>query len=204
MANLVFIDDEHKYTVDGEEVPSVSEVTRFMARELYGDVNQIALDAAAERGTKVHKATEALDKYGSVEIDDALVGYLKAYVSYVKEHKPSWEKIEWSVHNEKLYAGTIDRYGTVDEKRKIVDLKTTGTISPCHRAVYTAAQNLYRLAIEKEHPVDAIDIVQLKSDGTYKVWELEVQDTLAMACLALHQAMKKQKRKRKEKENDQG
>ena len=200
MASLVFYDEAHKYTVDGEEVPSVSEITRFMTRELYTDVNQLALDKAADRGTKVHKATEALDKYGSVEIEDDLLGYLKAYVSYVKANNPSWEKIEWPVHNEKLYAGTIDRYGKIGERSGIVDLKTTGTITPGHRAVYTAAQNLYRMAIEKEKPVDFIQIVQLKADGTYRVYELEIQDELALACLALHNAMKKRKRKKKEEE----
>lgn len=198
MASLMFFDEAHKYTVDGEEVPSVSEITRFMARELYADVNQLALDKAADRGTKVHKATEALDKFGSVEIEDDLLGYVKAYVSFVKDNRPSWEKIEWPVHNEKLYAGTIDRYGTIGEKKGIVDLKTTGTITPGHRAVYTAAQNLYRLAIEKDWEVDFIDIVQLKPDGTYKVYEIEIQDELALACLALHNAMKKRKRRKKD------
>lgn len=198
MASLMFFDEAHKYTVDGEEVPSVSEITRFMARELYAEVNQLALDKAADRGTKVHKATEALDKFGSVEIEDDLLGYVKAYVSFVKDNRPSWEKIEWPVHNEKLYAGTIDRYGTIGEKKGIVDLKTTGTITPGHRAVYTAAQNLYRLAIEKDWEVDFIDIVQLKPDGTYKVYEIEIQDELALACLALHNAMKKRKRRKKD------
>lgn len=198
MASLMFFDEAHKYTVDGEEVPSVSEITRFMARELYAEVNQLALDKAADRGTKVHKATEALDKFGSVEIEDDLIGYVKAYVSFVKDNSPSWEKIEWPVHNEKLYAGTIDRYGTIGEKKGIVDLKTTGTITPGHRAIYTAAQNLYRLAIEKDWEVDFIDIVQLKPDGTYKVYEIEIQDELALACLALHNAMKKRKRRKKD------
>lgn len=198
MASLMFFDEAHRYTVDGEEVPSVSEITRFMARELYAEVNQLALDKAADRGTKVHKATEALDKFGSVEIEDDLLGYVKAYVSFVKDNSPSWEKIEWPVHNEKLYAGTIDRYGTIGEKKGIVDLKTTGTITPGHRAVYTAAQNLYRLAIEKDWEVDFIDIVQLKPDGTYKVYEIEIQDELALACLALHNAMKKRKRRKKD------
>lgn len=75
MANLVFFEENHRYTVDGEEVPSVSELTRFIAREIYGEIQQTVLDTAAARGTKVHKAAEALDKFGSVEIDDDLSGY---------------------------------------------------------------------------------------------------------------------------------
>lgn len=201
MANLIFYDDTHRYTVDGEEVPSVSELTRFLAREIYGEVNQLVLDQAAERGTKVHKAAEALDKFGSVEIDDSLAGYLKAYVSFLKEHKPEWEKIEWAVHNEMLYAGTVDRYGTIDGKCGIVDLKTTASIDKGHRVLYTAAQNLYRLAVEKDRKVEFLYILQLKKDGTYSIIELDMDDALATACLVMHNALKKKKRKRKETDN---
>lgn len=38
MANLVFFEENHRYTVDGEEVPSVSELTRFIAKEIYGEI----------------------------------------------------------------------------------------------------------------------------------------------------------------------
>ena len=55
MANLIFYDESHRYTVDGEEVPSVSELTRFIAKDIYGEVNQMVLDMAANRGTAVHK-----------------------------------------------------------------------------------------------------------------------------------------------------
>ena len=36
----------------------------------------------------------------------------------------------------------------------------------------------------------------------YKLYELEIQDELANACLALHQALKRKKRTRKEEKND--
>lgn len=200
MANLIFYDDTHRYTVDGVEVPSVSELTRFISREIYGDVQQFTLDQAASRGTSVHKATEALDKYGSAEIDDQHVGYLKAYLAFLKDRHPEWEKIEWSVNNEQLYAGTIDRYGSLDEKKVIVDIKTTGNITRGHKTLYTAAQNLYRMAVEKIATVDALYILQLKNDGNYKLIELPIQDELANACITMHEALKKKQRKRKENE----
>ena len=197
MATLLFYDDTHRYTVDGEEVPSVSELVRFLSRELYTDTPQYYLDGAAQRGTKIHKATEALDKYGSVEIDDDLAEYLKAYVAFVKERTPEWEKIEWAVCNEKLYAGTCDRYGTLDGKQIILDIKTTATISGMHKVLYGAQLNLYRLAVMKEKPVDELWVLQLKKDGTYKLHPIEVNESLAMACLTLHQAIKATKRRRK-------
>lgn len=71
----------------------------------------------------------------------------------------TWEKIEWAVNNGLLYAGTLDRYGTVDGVHAVVDLKTTARIDRGHKTLYTAAQNLYRLAIEEECPVDKLLIL---------------------------------------------
>ncbi len=203
MANLIFYDEGHRYTVDGEEVPSVSELTRFISREIYGDVNQMILDMAANRGTAVHKATEALDKYGKVEVEDEHLPYLKAYLSFLRETKPDWEKIEWPVNNETLYAGTIDRYGTINGEKAIVDIKTTANIDKGHRVLYTAAQNLYRMAIENDHPVEAIYILQLKKDGTWRLLQIEKQNELAEACITLSLALKRRRRKKKEEsQND--
>lgn len=203
MSTLLFYDDSHKYTVDGEEVPSVSELTRFLTRELYTDAPQYFLDQAAKRGTSVHKATEAIDKFGTVEIDDDLAGFVKAYVLFMKEHDVNWEKIEWSVCNDKLYAGTVDRYGTLDGEPVILDIKTTATISGLHKVCYSAQLNLYRMAVVKEKPVDKLWVLQLKKDGTYKLIELEENPALADACITMHYAIQKTRRRRKNAQSRQ-
>jgi len=200
MSTLLFYDDSHKYTVDGEEVPSVSELTRFLTRELYNDAPQYFLDQAAKRGTSVHKATEAIDKFGTVEIEDEFAGFVKAYVSFLKEHEVSWGNIEWPVcrkDDEMPYAGTIDRIGALDGKPVILDIKTTANISGLHKLCYTAQLNLYKLAVEKEKPVEELWVLQLKKDGTYKLIQLEENKELANACLTMHYAIKNCKRRRK-------
>lgn len=202
MAALVFYDVGHRYTVDGQEVPSVSELTRFITREVYEDTPKLAMNSAADRGTRVHKATEELDKTGKVEIDsddgeEDITPYISAYAQFLKDHKPSWEQIEWPVHNGLLYAGTLDRYGTMNGKKIILDIKTAASIGSLLRVLYTAAQNLYRMAIEPEYAVDAIYILQLKRDGKYRLVELEIQNELAEACIQLHQALRKKERKKK-------
>lgn len=201
MATLLFYDNSHTYTVDGEEVPSVSEITRFINREVYSEAPQFALDTASERGHKIHKATEILDKYGTVEADDETTPYIRAYVKFLKDYAPEWSKIEWAVHKGTEYAGTLDRYGVLEGKKTIVDVKSTSIISKQHKALYTAGQNLYRKAIEDEFPVEAIKILQLKKDETYKLFDIEIEDTLADSCLHLHNALKKTRR-RKEIAND--
>lgn len=117
IARLIFFDDTHTYTVDGEEFPSVSEISRFASREVYGEVSQYNLDNAASRGSAVHKATEILDKYGKVECDEDIVPYVQAYVQFRKDFGISeYAHIEKALANEELkYAGTIDRIYTIDE-----------------------------------------------------------------------------------------
>ena len=193
MAQLLFFDEGHKYTLDGEELPSVSELTRFISREIYGDVGQFNLDRAADRGTAVHKATELLDKYGTVEIDEDISPYLKAYIAFRKEHKCEWQKIEYATHHpENLYAGTLDRVGAVDGKLVVLDIKTSSTIQ---KPLYTAQLNLYRKTLPD--PIEQLVILHLKKDGTYKLIDIPIDDTLADACIAMHEALKKKKRSKK-------
>ncbi len=197
MSTLLFYDDSHRYTVDGEEVPSVSELTRFITREVYNETPQFAMDTAADRGSRVHKATEALDKFGSVEIESDIAPFVQAYASFTKEIAPEWEKIEWSICYDKLYAGTLDRYGKMNGLNVILDIKTTQTITGLHKVLYRAQLNLYRLAVLKEKPVDGIWVLQLKKDGTYKLIQLEEDEPLAQACITMHEAIKKTKRRKK-------
>lgn len=193
MANLVFYDTGHRYELDGEEIPSVSELTRFISREIYGTVTQYTLDAAAERGSKVHKLCEALDKYGSVECPEDVSAYVMAYLKFIKEKAPHWEEIEKPhFHPDRLYAGTLDRVGYVDGLRCILDIKTSASIQ---KPLYTAQLNLYRKMLPVA--VDKLFILHLHKDATYKLVELPISDDLPDACITLHQALKKKPRKKK-------
>lgn len=192
MSQLIFYDSGHIYELDGEQIPSVSEITRFLSREIYGEVSQYKLDQAAERGTKVHRLTEALDKYGEIEAPADVLPYLKAYLSFRKEHTVEWSEIEKAhYHPDKLYAGTIDRVGTVDGVRCILDVKTSYAVK---KNLYGAQLNLYRMMLAE--PVDALYILHLKPDGKYKLVELPIDDSVATACLTLHEATKKKRRKK--------
>ena len=118
MAKLIFFDDTHTYTVDGEEFPSVSEISRFASREVYGEVSQFNLDNACSRGSAVHKTTEILDKYGKCECDEDIEPYVRAYVQFRKDFGiKDYTHIEKALAHEELkYAGTIDRIYKIDEK----------------------------------------------------------------------------------------
>ena len=193
---LQFFDKGHIYMLDGERLPCVSDLCRFLHREIYSDAPVWQLEVAADRGTKVHASTEALDKTGRAEIEDEYLPYLQAYVRFRQEHDVQWELIEHpDYHPEMMYAGTIDRYGMVDGFRTLVDLKTTYTV---YKPLCSASLNLYRLMLEaRGKQVEKLLIIHLKKDGTYKLVSFYIDDSVPMALITIHNALKKKRRRNK-------
>jgi hypothetical protein len=198
---LTFEPDGHIYRLpDGEILPSVSEIIRFISREIYGTVTQFTLDNAANRGSAVHKACEILDKYGTVECDEITLPYVKAYVQFQKEHHKKWDGIEAPMHHEELkYAGTLDRIVKHDEGFEIWDFKTSSTVQ---KATLNAQLNGYRLMAEAEEmgSCRGLYCLHLTKDEKYKIVEVPIDDTLFMSCYNLHKALEKKRRKKNERE----
>ena len=192
--SLEFYDDSHVYELDGERIPCVSDLCRFIHKEIYKDAPTWQMEAAADRGTKVHVATEALDKSGRAEIEEAYLPYLQAYASFRQEHEVEWELIEYAdYHPDLMYAGTIDRYGMVDGYRTLVDLKTTYRV---YKPLCGASLNLYRMILEaRQKAVERLMIIHLKKDGTYKLVNIPIDGTVAMALITLHNALKTRRKK---------
>jgi hypothetical protein len=151
------------------------------------------LEAAAARGTAVHKATEELDKTGGVIVDDDYAAYVQAYAAFLHEHEAVWELTEHSLwHPEHRYAGTIDRYGLIDGERVLVDLKTVYTV---HKVLYGASLNLYRRILEhRGYIVERLAILHLKRDGSYKLIWLPTDEEMPQILLALHGKLQKKRR----------
>lgn len=190
---LQFFDKGHIYMLDGEKLPCVSDLCRFLHREIYKDAPVWQMEAAADRGTRVHTATEALDRTGTAEIEEEYLPYLQAYAAFRKEHDVQWELIEHpDYHPAHRYAGTIDRYGMVDGYRTLLDLKTTYRV---YKPLCSASLNLYRLMLEaRKRTVERMMILHLKKDGTYKLIKFAADDSVPMALITLHTAMQRRKR----------
>ena len=192
--SLEFYDKSHVYELDGDRIPCVSDLCRFIHKEIYKDAPLWQMEAAADRGTKVHAATEALDKTGRAEIEDSYLPYLQAYAQFRQEHEVQWELIEYAdYHPELMYAGTIDRYGIVDGYRTLADLKTTYRV---YKPLCGASLNLYRLILEaRQKTVERLMIIHLKKDGTYKLVNIPIDSAVAMALITLHNALKTRRKK---------
>lgn len=119
--------DTHTYFVDNKEVPSVTTILRFLRIDL-GFLNPSVLSAAAERGKVIHSGCEMIDYGCDPEIVEGTEGYLKAYNTFLRDYSPEWVGIECPVCSpSKGFAGTIDRWGFIDDEPAVVDIKTIGS-----------------------------------------------------------------------------
>lgn len=196
MDDLIFYEKGHIYMLEGERLPCVSDLCRFLHKEIYKDAPLWQMEAAADRGTAVHSATEQLDKTGTAEVSDDYAPYLEAYAAFRREHDVEWELIEHpDYHPEYCFAGTIDRFGKVDGVNTLLDIKTTYTV---YKPLCSASLNLYRMMLEaRKRCVERLMILHLKKDGTYKLITFEFDDTVPLALITLHTALKKKRRKSK-------
>lgn len=88
-------------------------------------------DAAARRGTEVHRAAEQLLAGKSVQVPDEIAGHVESYARFIEEFKVEPVYVEFSVVSYRWsYAGTADlcAYLTLPERGRVLtldDLKTS-------------------------------------------------------------------------------
>lgn len=195
MDDLIFREQDHVYLLEGEELPCVSDLCRFLHREIYKNAPAWQMEAAAIRGTAVHAASQDLDNAGTATIEGIYAGYLLAYKRFLEEHSVSWQLTEKSFyHSQYRYAGTIDRYGTIDGCTALVDFKTTCTV---YKPLFRASLNLYRMMLEDNgFAVDRLYILHLKQDGRYRLVAIKVDSELPLALITLHKALQKKRRRK--------
>jgi hypothetical protein len=127
MRELLNYDDEnHEYFILADRaihIPSVSEILKPIMSDF--EIPSFY----AERGTKVHEATELYDdgKYLPELVDPIVIPYLVAYDNFHQEHDVEYEETEMIVFNDNLfYAGRLDRIWKVDGELCLTDIKTGG------------------------------------------------------------------------------
>ncbi len=160
---LTFDAETHTYRIDGERVPSVTQVlqgagiidTRWFTEE------------ACTRGTYVALATQWHDE-GTLDydaLDEGLKPYLRAWEGFMRAVDAKIVLIEERVFNPTLrYAGTLDRLLEWGGRLWLVDIKT-GSKAAWH-SLQTAAY-AECLGTPRRATVHRASIV-LAEDATYK------------------------------------
>ena len=198
MDDLIFKAKKHEYvTEDGKKLPSVSDIISCLSYFCYGEIDKFILEQAAQRGSKIHELTQFLDEVGITECPYELSGYVQAYAKFLNEHEHRWVLTEEPMRYMDDYAGTIDRFGIVDDVKVLLDIKTNSKLSGKQLTLYETQLNLYRRMLENhDYPVERMYILHLKRDGEYKLIDVEKTDELANMCLFIWKKMHERKRRK--------
>lgn len=164
-----FEDERHLYFINGQNIPSVSKLMRPLTDLVYGPIDKEILKAAQQFGTAVHACTEYYDE-GVLDwdsVDPEWLPYVNAYLKWREDTNPKILRVEDRLGCIK-YAGTLDRICEINGQKWVVDLKTTSAIHPhvgIQLAAYVAlAEKFYGGTYRRA-------ALQLRGDGTYKVYE---------------------------------
>ena len=204
ITGLTFYPKAHQYILaEGSinlQLPSVTQIMRFLLNEFYNQIDYATLQKAADRGTRIHEATELLDECGWTPREEDTAGYIAAYERWKADFQPQIVATEWrGYHRAMFYAGTVDRIIKLPDQKTnglvLVDIKNTSTYHPLLVDVQLAG---YAQMIESwpDMKIESAWGLQLKPDGSYKFER--TQSLLSMKsyfnmCYALHNAVQKEK-----------
>lgn len=127
---LAFEEDAHRYVLDGQPIPSVTQVlTENGLREAFLTVRPDVLERARQRGIAAHAAAHYYDEGDLDEstVDPVVAPYLEAWKAFRAERKVEVLALEQRVADPIWrFAGTIDRILRVPGVRGeiIADIKT--------------------------------------------------------------------------------
>ena len=144
---LEYLDDTHTYLVDGEIVPSITQILKIKFGNKYSGINQDVLNNAANEGTRVHKAIE---NYEKLKAEDITCQELKDYKFLKKTYK--FECLDNEVpiilfkDNKPIAAGRLDLVLEIDKELYLGDIKRTSILDKDYLAYQL---NLYKIGYEQ-------------------------------------------------------
>lgn len=166
-----FFEKEHIYLVDGVEKPSVTTVLNVISSMQYNYIDPGILEQARLRGSMVHEETQMIDlDFPSDQVPFEIVGYIKAYREFLRDYKPVWEGIEQTVYDEERgVCGTIDRYGTILNRKTVIDIKCKSSPTAINHVCDCSQTAEYASCLGWGQECDRLAVYLLK-DGNYRVF----------------------------------
>jgi hypothetical protein len=166
----------HVYTVDGEVLPSVTDILRPLSDEFYGGIPLATLAAAAERGRRADLACQLIDEddLDDASVEDDIAPRVIAYRKFLAETGAvAFETARSRYHPEHRYAGTLDVVLRFPHRGvlALVDRKCVATIIATVYPQLAAYDELRRREQQQNPeilPCDELGVLQLRDDGTYR------------------------------------
>jgi hypothetical protein len=162
--NLTFNEATHKYFIDGQSVPSVTQILNDVLPYQF-----TVDDWYLERGQVIHACAVLVGKGQKFEHDDRIAGHVKALYKFWKEVKPSPMMFETKVASLKYrFAGTFDLLAVFNSKLCLFDYKSSLDIE--RTALQLAGYALAREECQKTQKQFKYGIgVEIKENGKYKM-----------------------------------
>lgn len=173
-----FDEEKHIYTVDGVQVPSVTDICAPITSDHYGSISAAVLEMASRRGTAVHEATQLIDLGAMPEDDPEIDPYVNAYLDFLLDYKPHWEYVEHIGYCDRLdygYCGTVDRAGKVGNEYWVLDIKTTASPTKENYIATCCQTEAYAILLRKDG-ICKRKILYLRKDGTYRLVDCEEKE----------------------------
>ena len=144
------------------------------------------IEALNPAGSVKDRTACAMLDYGEEpETDPEISGYLKAYLRFLMDYQPDWEGIETPLYDPgMLFAGTPDRWGHINGRRVLVDIKT-GVV---HRHAVSA--QLAELLIGGFAPEETYAL-RLDKSGVYELIPIRADADLFLWFFNIHRALKR-------------
>jgi hypothetical protein len=200
---FTFNSETHEYSFEGEPIPSCTEALEIAGLIDFDHISAELLEWKSELGREVHKARHLQDLGKLLSYDPAVGNYLIAWTTFKKESgfiPQLSEHWQGASINGMRYGMRIDALGTIGNRETVLDIKT-GEIYP-HHAIQLAGY-----AAGLSHSIYATPlsrflwrkraVVQLRSDGSYRLKYFEDRRDFDVFVSALHIATWKKERKLK-------
>lgn len=164
---VLFDPEEHKYYVEGLEVPSITNILKDFYGNVYSGVRPEILEAAARYGSRVHEDLRQLIEMRQQCPEVPLTSEYMEVTNYFEFVEPVYdirpvmtEKVVviYDQNNNPIAAGRFDILCTVKGKMTLADFKTTSTIQ---KQLVSAQLNLYLLGAYQSGYIDSMSDVDL-------------------------------------------
>jgi len=165
--------NEDSYIIDGKEYIRVTRVLDVIAKpELYRwigkygwDYCEGVKDKRASFGTRVHKEIQNYLTGAEVWVDSVeMQKTLSLFTSWVNSHRVIPDSLEFRVKSDSfMFGGTCDFIGGFDDKRTLIDWKTSKYVFDHYKLQVVA----YAMALEEMglEPVEQCKIVSIRDGG---------------------------------------
>ena len=195
-----FNPESHEYLFEGRPIPSCTGILQDAGLVSFEHVAEDLLEWKSDLGREVHKARHLHDEGRLLSYDPQIGNYLIAWTAFrsesgfIPELSEHWQGAEI---NAMRYGMKLDVCGKLKGISTILDVKT-GEIYPHHSiqlAGYAAglAHAIYSTPLSRFYARKRA-IVQLRSDGSYRLKYLEDRRDFEVFVSALHIASWKKER----------